>query len=77
MYAAADAWPLLGVPDFEEFNSDLVRGEPSLTPRMSDVPVPIPLPPPPMNGSIYERQSFLENRYFEVYGEKASEVAAE
>ena len=77
MYAAADAWPLLGVPDFEEFNSDLVRGEPSLTPRMSDVPVPIPLPPPPMNGSIYERQSFLENRYFEVYGEKASEAAAE
>ena len=38
---------------------------------------PDPLPPPPMDGSIYERQSFLENRYFEVYGEKASEAAAE
>ena len=76
MYAAADMWPLLGVSDFEEFTSDLVRGEPNLTSRMTDVPVRIPLPPP-MHGSIYERQSFLENRYFEVYGEKASEAAAE
>ena len=77
MYAAADAWPLLGVPDFEEFNSDLVRGEPNLTPQMTDVPVRIPLSPPPMHGLIYERQSFLENWYYEVYGEKASEAAAE
>ena len=77
IYAAVDAWPLLGVPDFEEFNSDPVRGQPNLTPRMTDVPERIPLPPPPMNGSIYERQSFLENRYFEVYDEKASEAAAE
>ena len=77
MYAAADAWPLLGVPDFEEFNSDLVRGEPNLTPQMTDVLVRIPLSPAPMHGPIYECQSFLENRYFEVYGEKASEAAAE
>ena len=71
LYAAADAWPLLGVPDFEEFNSDLVRGEPDLTPRMTDVPVRIPLPSPPMDGSIYERR-ILEDQYFEVYGEKAT-----
>ena len=72
-----DARPLLGVLDFEEFNSDLVRGEPDLTSRMTDVPARIPLPSPPMDGSIYERQRILENRYFEVYGEKASEAAAE
>lgn len=77
IYAAADAWPLLSVLDFEEFNSDLVRGEPDLTSRMTDVPARIPLPSPPMDGSIYERQRILENRYFEVYGEKASEAAAE
>ena len=77
MYAAADAWPLLGVSDLAEFDSDLVRGEPILTPRMTEVPVRMPLPPPPMNGSIYERQSFLENRYFDVYRGDASEAAAE
>lgn len=71
MYAAADAWPLLGVSDWTEFNADLVRGEATLTPRMADVPVRIPLPPPPRDGSIYERQSLLRNRYFDVYGEPA------
>ena len=72
MYAATDAWPLLGIDDIESFNGDIVRGEPSLTPRMTDVPVRMPLPPPPRDGSIYERQSFLENRFLEVYGEKES-----
>lgn len=72
MYAAADAWPLMGVQDFADFNSDLVLGEPTVTPRMANVPVRIPLPPPAKNGSIYERQSLLENRYFDVYGEAAN-----
>lgn len=71
MYAAADAWPLLGVSDLAAFNGDMVRGEPTLTPRMADVPVRMPLPPPPRGGSIYERQSFLENRYFDLYREPA------
>ena len=69
MYAAADAWPLLGVGDLKSFNGDIVRGAPTLTPRLADVPVRMPLPPPPLDGSIYERQSFLENRYFDVYRE--------
>ena len=69
MFAAADAWPLLGVSDLEDFNSDMARGETTLVPRMTEVPVRIPLPPPELNGSIYERQSFLENKYFEVFDE--------
>ena len=69
MFAAADAWPLLGVSDLEDFNSDMARGETTLVPRMTEVPVRIPLPPPELNGSIYERQSILENKYFEVFDE--------
>ena len=37
-------------------------------------PARMPFPPPPKDGSIYERQSFLENRYFDVY-EEASETS--
>jgi phytanoyl-CoA hydroxylase len=69
MYAAADAWPLLGVSDLEDFNSDMAQGEVTLVPRMTEVPVRIPLPPPALNGSIYERQSILENKYFDVFDE--------
>ena len=69
MFAAADAWPLLGVSDLEDFNSDMARGETTLVPRMTEVPVRIPLPPPELNGSIYGRQSILENKYFEVFDE--------
>ena len=69
MFAAADAWPLLGVSDLEDFNSDMARGETTLVTSMTEVPVRIPLPPPELNGSIYERQSFLENKYFEVFDE--------
>ena len=69
MFAAADAWPSLGVSDLEDFNSDMARGETTLVPRMTEVPVRIPLPPPELNGSIYERQSILENKYFEVFDE--------
>jgi phytanoyl-CoA hydroxylase len=44
-YAAADAWPLLGVKDFADFNRRLAAGEPGIEPRLADVPVRLPLPP--------------------------------
>jgi phytanoyl-CoA hydroxylase len=69
MHASADAWPLLGVSDLADFNFDMAQGEPTLAPRMTEVPVRIPLPPSALDGSIYERQSILENKYFEVYVE--------
>jgi phytanoyl-CoA hydroxylase len=61
---AADAWPLLGVPNLEEYDGRIIAGEPTLQPRLESVPVILPLPPAPNQGSIYENQSSLKNRFF-------------
>ena len=63
-YAAADAWPLVGSGDWDEFNSRLLRGEPVLEPRLEPVPVRIPLPTHARQGSIYEVQSVVRSRAF-------------
>jgi phytanoyl-CoA hydroxylase len=65
-YAAADAWPLMGVKDLAEFNQRLVSGAPSIVPRFADAPVRMPLPPSPHQGSIYENQTATKNRYFKI-----------
>jgi phytanoyl-CoA hydroxylase len=62
--AASDAWPLMGVKDFDEFNSRLLTGEVVLEPRMTDVPIRMPLPPAKRQGSIYENQSAAKKSYF-------------
>jgi ectoine hydroxylase-related dioxygenase (phytanoyl-CoA dioxygenase family) len=62
--AAADAWPLMGVPDFADFNERLLSGSPSIVPRMADVPVRMPLPPAPNQGSIYENQTAAKSKFF-------------
>ena len=62
--AASDAWPLMGVKDFDEFNSRLLTGDPVITPRLTDVPVRMPLPPARRQGSIYENQSSAKKSYF-------------
>ena len=64
VYAAADAWPLAGVDDLDEFNGMLMQGQPTLQPRLEVVPVRMPLPRAPNQGSIYENQRTLRNRYF-------------
>jgi phytanoyl-CoA hydroxylase len=63
-FAAADAWPLLGVKDLAEYNLRLVSGTPTITPRLEPVPVRLPLPPAPRQGSIYENQATAKTRYF-------------
>lgn len=63
-YAAADAWPLVGFSDWQEFNDRLLCGEPVLAPRMAPVPVRIPLPKHSREGSIYEVQSTLTKSAF-------------
>lgn len=65
-FLAADAWPLMGVKDLDEFNSRIVQGSPTIEPRMVSAPVRLPLPPAPSQGSIYENQTLLKNRYFEA-----------
>jgi ectoine hydroxylase-related dioxygenase (phytanoyl-CoA dioxygenase family) len=62
--AASDAWPLMGVKDFDEFNSRLLSGDPVIAPRMTGVPVRLPLPPAKRQGSIYETQSAAKKSYF-------------
>ncbi|MBW4034822.1 MAG: phytanoyl-CoA dioxygenase family protein [Proteobacteria bacterium] len=63
--AAADAWPLKGVPDLEAFDANLMTGNgPTIAPRLADVPVRIPLPPPLRQGSIYETQSAATDRQY-------------
>jgi ectoine hydroxylase-related dioxygenase (phytanoyl-CoA dioxygenase family) len=62
--AASDAWPLMGVKDFAEFDSRLLVGESVVAPRMTNVPVRIPLPPAKRQGSIYETQSASKKSYF-------------
>lgn len=66
-YRAADAWPLMaaGQP-WEEYRGNLVSGEDTIDPRMTNVPVRLPLPPAPNQGSIYENQKGSANRYFQT-----------
>jgi ectoine hydroxylase-related dioxygenase (phytanoyl-CoA dioxygenase family) len=68
-YTAVDAFPLLGIPNWEQFNAGIVTGKPTFEPRLTPVPVRIPLPAASFQGSIYENQRTLGNRYFAVYEE--------
>ena len=64
--AAADAWPLLRFSTLEELDSRMICGEPTIEPRTERVPIRMPLPPALAEGSIYENQTALRNRYFET-----------
>jgi ectoine hydroxylase-related dioxygenase (phytanoyl-CoA dioxygenase family) len=64
-FAAADAFPLLGVADWTEFNERLLVGAPTVVPRTVPCPIRMPLPPARNQGSIYENQTALERRYFD------------
>ena len=69
-FRAADAWPLLGFPEgMEAYDRLLVAGNPTLTPRLTAVPVKLPLPPAEKQGSIYENQKGLKNRFFAAAAE--------
>jgi phytanoyl-CoA hydroxylase len=64
-FRAVDAWPLLGFPEgIEAYDRLMVAGQPTLLPRLAPVPVRLPLPPASKQGSIYENQKGLKNRYF-------------
>lgn len=60
---AADAFPLLGIADYDEFKSRLLCGEETIVPRFRHVPARMPLPPAKNQGSIYENQT-ASKRYF-------------
>ncbi|MCV2886843.1 phytanoyl-CoA dioxygenase family protein [Ruegeria aquimaris] len=66
---AADAFPVMGsmtrFDNLDDYDSRMLCGQPTITPRLAPVPVRIPLPPPPVAGSIYEIQAGLTARAFD------------
>lgn len=65
-YAAADAWPLFYGVDYQEFDSRIIAGAPTHTPRLEQVFVRMPYPVATA-GAIYSIQESLEKKYFETY----------
>ena len=65
---AADAFPVMGsmtrFESIEDYDSRLLCGQPTLTPRLAPIPVRIPQPQPDRNRSIYEVQEGLKTRAF-------------
>ena len=64
-YRAADAWPLLGVSDYDAYKAQLVAGNEPAMPRLVHVPIRLPLPPAERTGSIYENQKGRRSSSFE------------
>jgi ectoine hydroxylase-related dioxygenase (phytanoyl-CoA dioxygenase family) len=63
-YRAADAWPLLGFAGgIETFQSLMLTGE-HREPRLAPAPIRLPLPPATKQGSLYENQKGMTNRFF-------------
>jgi ectoine hydroxylase-related dioxygenase (phytanoyl-CoA dioxygenase family) len=67
-YCAIDAWPLSGFGSWEAFNATIVRGEPTVVARVTNVPVRMPAPSGERGGSIYETQLMMEKRMYQVPG---------
>lgn len=64
-YCAIDAWPLLDFSGWDSFNAEIVRGEPTFTPRLTEIPARVSLPRPEKQGSIYDYQSILKKSSFD------------
>jgi ectoine hydroxylase-related dioxygenase (phytanoyl-CoA dioxygenase family) len=67
-YRAADAWPIMGVPDYTAYRAMLLCGE-ECEPRLAPAPVRLPLPPAANQGSIYENQRTRKGRFFQTADE--------
>ena len=65
---AADAWPLVEAPDIATFDTMMMVGQPTLAPRIAEVPVRLPLPRAAdwaaRKDSIFEKQRDLRNSPF-------------
>ena len=58
-FAASDAWPLMGINNYNDFNKKIISGKTINTPRLSNVPVIMPLPAAINQGSIFENQKII------------------
>ncbi len=65
---AADAFPIMGSltkwDGIEDYDTRMLCGEPTLTPRLKDIPIRIPQPQPDVPVSIYEIQKGLKGSGF-------------
>ena len=65
---AADAFPIVGSltkwDGIEDYNTRLLCGKPTLTPRLKDIPIRLPQPQPDVPISIYEIQKGLKRSGF-------------
>ena len=66
-FAANDAWPLMGIDDYNNFNKKIISGEIINTPRLSNVPVRMPLPAAKNQGSIFENQKAVTKYKKTIY----------
>ena len=66
---AADAFPIMGsmtkFMSIEDYNTRMLCGSATLTPRLTPTPVRVPLPQPDRAGSIYEIQEQIRKPAFE------------
>ena len=62
---AADAWPLKGIGDLDDFDALMLRGAPTLEPRLVPVPVRMPMPGIEKGRSIYQVQKAAGARFFD------------
>ncbi len=65
-YAAVDAFPVFAQPDFAEFNSRILRGAATTTPRQVALPIRVPEPRDPAADSIFDNQAEILGRSFGV-----------
>ncbi|WP_170604932.1 phytanoyl-CoA dioxygenase family protein [Ruegeria arenilitoris] len=72
---AADAFPIMGSmtrwDGIEDYNTRMLCGEPTIAPRLKDIPIRIPQPQPDVPISIYEIQKGMRSRSFRTIGKKA------
>ena len=71
-YAAADAWPIMGLGkmSLDDYKGFMCAGEHVEQPRQTEVPAYLPLPASPKQGSIYENQKTVKNRFFDTYEDR-------
>ena len=71
---AADAFPIMGSmtkwDGIEDYNSRMLCGQTTITPRLKDIPIRIPQPQPDVPISIYEIQKGLHRRAFNTFGKE-------
>jgi ectoine hydroxylase-related dioxygenase (phytanoyl-CoA dioxygenase family) len=62
--AAVDAYPVLGVADYAQFDGWVLRGQPTARYRVKEMDIRVPLPKHERGGSIYEIQTKFRPKVF-------------